>query len=159
MDLKVLQDFLVSEDRMREAARLIREGTTSGEFLNVGESVSDIDEMEGAEATEGRLLERRHFARERNPSLRAKKIQKHLRTHGRLACHCCGFDFRAAYGEQGDGYIECHHVVPLHASGETQTRLDDLVLICANCHRMIHRRSPWLTPGQLQQLVTDHRDA
>ena len=64
-----------------------------------------------------------------------------MRTHGQLACETCGFDFKAMCGPHGDGYIECHHVIPLHASGETKTRLDDLILICSNCHRMIHRRT------------------
>jgi 5-methylcytosine-specific restriction protein A len=86
------------------------------------------------EAPEGRLLERKHFARERDRGLRAKKIAKHLKAHQSLSCATCGFDFKAAYGSHGDGYIECHHVVPLYASGEVKTRLDDLILICANCH-------------------------
>lgn len=67
--------------------------------------------------------------------------------------YLCGFDFVAAYGPHGEGYIECHHVIPLHASGEVKTRLEDLVLICANCHRMIHRRAPWLTPAQLRAFI------
>ena len=37
--------------------------------------------------------------------------------------------------------------------GEVKTRLDDLILICANCHRMIHRHNPWLTPDHLRALV------
>ncbi len=36
---------------------------------------------------------------------------------------------------------------------DVKTRLDDLILICANCHRMIHRRNPWVTPDQLHALV------
>ncbi|WP_308114324.1 HNH endonuclease [Streptomyces brasiliscabiei] len=38
--------------------------------------------------------------------------------------------------------MECHHVIPLHEAGEGQTKLIDLALVCANCHRMIHRRAP-----------------
>ena len=29
----------------------------------------------------------------------------------------------------------------------------DLVPVCSNCHRMIHRRRPWLSVEQLRQLV------
>ncbi|MFE3960269.1 HNH endonuclease [Nocardia sp. NPDC059091] len=46
----------------------------------------------------------------------------------------CGFDFEATYGIGGKGYVECHHVVPLHISGETRNSTADLILLCANCH-------------------------
>jgi 5-methylcytosine-specific restriction enzyme A len=150
-DLEVLRDFLERGDEMRRTADLIRAGIESGDLVEASEAMPDID-LE-AEAREGRLLEHRHLARERDAGLRAKKIEKHLRTHGQLACETCGFDFKAMCGPHGDGYIECHHVIPLHASGETKTRLDDLILICSNCHRMIHRRTPWLTPEELRRLI------
>jgi 5-methylcytosine-specific restriction enzyme A len=74
-----------------------------------------------------------------------------LRLMGALACEICGFDFEATYGERGTGFIEVHHGVPLHLlKPGTKTKLDDLHLLCANCHRMIHYRRPWLTVGQLK---------
>ena len=76
-----------------------------------------------------------------------------------LACELCGFDFTVAYGDRGEGYIECHHIVPLHASGPTKTRPEDLILICANCHRIIHRRNPFLTPDAAMDLVSKTYDA
>ncbi|WP_420719722.1 HNH endonuclease [Streptomyces sp. NRRL WC-3618] len=51
----------------------------------------------------------------------------------------------------GAGYIECHHVIPLHVAGEGTTKLSDLALICSNCHRMIHRKAPWPTPQDLRR--------
>jgi 5-methylcytosine-specific restriction protein A len=158
-DLEVLRNFLEREDEMRQAAHLIRDGMSSGELVDASEAVVDIDELGDGEATEGRLLERRHFARERDRTLRAKKIAHHLKCHKDLACEVCGFDFRAVYGEHGDGYIECHHVTPLHVSGETKTKLADLILICANCHRMIHWRTPWLTAEQLREFIASTHTA
>ncbi|TDD91977.1 hypothetical protein E1202_04390 [Saccharopolyspora karakumensis] len=70
-----------------------------------------------------------------------------------MRCEICDFDFEAAYCERGRGSIECQHVVSLHASGETTTLLQDLVLICVNCHLMIHRGTPWLMPEELRTLV------
>ncbi|MFE3146471.1 HNH endonuclease [Streptomyces sp. NPDC059218] len=49
--------------------------------------------------------------------------------------------------------VECHHVLPLHVAGEGRTKLSDLALICANCHRMIHRRAPGPTPGELRASI------
>ncbi|WP_245687108.1 HNH endonuclease [Streptacidiphilus griseoplanus] len=70
-----------------------------------------------------------------------------------LACEVCNFNFEQAYGERGVGYIECHHIVPLHVAGEGATKLADLALICSNCHRMIHRRAPWPTPLELRAAI------
>jgi predicted HNH restriction endonuclease len=40
----------------------------------------------------------------------------------------------------GQGFIEVHHVIPLSQSaGPRRTDLDDLLLVCSDCHRMIHR--------------------
>lgn len=157
-DLVVLQEFLEDGHRMSMVAQAIRTGIESGHLLDDVADVPDVDDLE-VEATEGRLLERRHFARERDRRLRKKKIAKQIDMDGRLVCFTCGFDFQVTYGDHGDGYIECHHVIPLHASGETRTRLRDLVLICANCHRMIHRRSPWLTPDELLELTSANYDS
>ncbi|MEU6830039.1 HNH endonuclease [Nocardia beijingensis] len=79
-----------------------------------------------------------------------------LETEDRVRCEVCSFDFETVYGPHGAEYIECHHVVPLHVSGETETTLADLMLMCANCHRMIHYRSPWLDPEELRALLVEH---
>ena len=156
LDEIVLRDFISRESEMQDAAKMIRDGILSGSLALDPGDINDIDELDNA--PEGRLLQRRHFARERSRSLRDKKIAHHLLTNDRLECSTCGFDFGATFGSHGNGYIECHHVVPLHASGETRTRLNDLILLCANCHRMIHRRSPWLTPDQLRDLIASPSD-
>ena len=52
----------------------------------------------------------------------------------------CGFNFEEYYGEIGKGFIEVHHVVPLAKAGKTETNPEtDVVVLCANCHRMVHR--------------------
>jgi 5-methylcytosine-specific restriction protein A len=40
----------------------------------------------------------------------------------------------------GKSYIECHHLIPLsNFQVNKDTKLEDLALLCSNCHRMIHR--------------------
>ncbi|MEU3366737.1 HNH endonuclease [Streptomyces pseudogriseolus] len=156
LDVEVLHEFLARPDQMTEVARLIREGIGTGELQDLAQT--DDEELdEDFSAPEGRLLLRRHRARERNKGLRQKKIDSVLRKGGSLACEACGFDFEEVYGERGAGYVECHHVVPLHEAGEGKTKLSDLALICANCHRMIHRRAPWPTPAELRAAIEDRR--
>ena len=74
---------------------------------------------------------------ERDPRLRDAAI----RIHG-TTCAACGFAFAEVYGDWGEGYIEVHHLEPLgdSESGRETNPESDLVVLCANCHRMAHRR-------------------
>ena len=89
---------------------------------------------------------------ERKPKLRKKAIE----IHG-TKCMACGFDFESFYGEQGKNYIEVHHVVPLSTVDE-QVEVNpekDMIVVCSNCHRMIHRRrNAVLTLDELKSMIT-----
>nr|WP_262924059.1 HNH endonuclease [Spirosoma liriopis] len=81
-----------------------------------------------------------HKYRERNRKLVQKKKESVLKKEGHLACQVCGFRYDRVYGSLGNGYIECHHVRPVHLmKPDERTTLNDLALVCANCHRMLHR--------------------
>ena len=77
---------------------------------------------------------------------------KKLQGYSRLAC---GFNFEKIYGKLGSNYIEAHHVVPVAKSQRSVKQvnlIDDFVVLCANCHRMIHRLGePW-TRDRLKDL-------
>ena len=109
---------------------------------------------EGEEAEEGQVLTRQHRFRERNRAIVERRKAKAIRQHGRLNCEACDFDFSVNYGERGSGFIECHHTRPVSAlkPGE-KTKLEELALLCANCHRMIHIRRPWMSVSELRQLI------
>ncbi|WP_405466131.1 HNH endonuclease [Streptomyces jietaisiensis] len=156
LDVEVLRNFLARPTEMAKVAQLIRQGVTTGELQTL--PLGDDDDLSDYSAPEGRLLMSQHKRRERSKGLRKKKIAAVLKHDGTLACEACGFDFEEVYGDRGSGYIECHHVVPLHEAGEGLTRLNDLALICANCHRMIHRCAPWPTPEELRDLIEHRRD-
>jgi len=153
LDRKVIAGFIDRPGEMHALAVAIREASAAGDLDELA-PVSGVDEDAAVE--EGGLLLRRHLQRERRSGIRAKKVAHVLAQGLALECPVCGFDFARTYGPRGDGYIECHHIVPLHVTGVRTTRLADLILICANCHRMIHRGSPWLTPDQLREYIT-HR--
>jgi 5-methylcytosine-specific restriction enzyme A len=116
----------------------------------------DVDDSD-IETQEGRLLTRTHRYRERDRKIIDKKKSQVLELTGHLKCEGCEFDFQQYYGEHGLGFIECHHVKPISEIriGE-KTKLEDLSLICSNCHRMIHRKKPWLTIIQLKDLVASN---
>ena len=147
---RVIAEFIADQTAMQELAQAIRQADAQGEFAGLQIPVTGEDDW----ASEGRLLIRRHVVYERNPSLRKRKLAAVRRAGAPLACEACGFEFEQMYGERGKGYIECHHIVPLHVGGRGDTRLSDLALLCANCHRIIHARPPWLTPAELRDVIT-----
>lgn len=76
---------------------------------------------------------------ERNPKLRKLAISYHGTN-----CAACGFNFKEFYGDYGDGFIEIHHLEPLHKqSGEARETnfITDLTPLCSNCHSVIHRKT------------------
>jgi len=92
-------------------------------------------------ALEGTWQLRLHHHRERSRTLIEQKKAHFKSAHGRLRCEVCHLSFEEVYPSfLGTDFIEVHHIVPLSAtSGVIRTTLDDLMLVCANCHRMIHR--------------------
>lgn len=146
---RIAEAFAANPDELSRIAQVTRDAWEKQV------SSGAVDDLAGIEAyaDEGRAALVTHLRRERDPKLRAEKLREALRRHGRIACQVCEFDFHATYGDRGRDFIEVHHVVPLHESGETTTGLADLALLCSNCHRMIHRRVPWLTPDELRELV------
>lgn len=81
-----------------------------------------------------------HLRKERSKKLvkDAKNIFK--QKNNRLFCECCGFDFVQEYGSLGEDFIEAHHIVPIHSlKKEIAPKIQDLLLLCSNCHRMVHR--------------------
>jgi len=81
------------------------------------------------------LREHKRIERNRDLATRAKKF------HG-YVCKVCGFDFEKQYGPVGHKFIEAHHLVPLAKLRGQIVALapeHDFTVLCANCHRMIHR--------------------
>ena len=148
-DRDVWDKFTDDPRRLHETASAIRDALAGLET-----EPEILEETTLSEAPEGRLLTRAHLVRERSPRLIEAKKKRVLAQAGRLACEVCGFDFAEAYGERGEGFIECHHLRPLVLlrPGDV-TRLSELALLCSNCHRMIHRATPWLTLEQLKVLA------
>jgi 5-methylcytosine-specific restriction protein A len=76
-------------------------------------------------------------------------------------CQACMFEYRSKYGELGDGYIEVHHLDPLSErpelewSEQLRTSIGGVTVLCADCHRMIHRKRPALSLQELRETIED----
>ena len=149
---EVWQEFANDRAKLRREAKIIRSALL--ELRRAEYQPPDSDES-GSE--EGQVFIRAHKVRERNPSLVRKKKESTLRKDGYLRCEVCGFDFADCYGDIGKGFIECHHIVPLaKIKPGHRTRLKDLALVCANCHRMLHKKSKTLSISKLKKMLERH---
>ncbi|MBD1832345.1 HNH endonuclease [Cyanobacteria bacterium FACHB-472] len=77
-----------------------------------------------------------------------------MREAGGLKCDVCNFNYSAFYGNLGNDYIECHHLNPVSELKDgNKTKINDLALVCSNCHRMLHRKKPCLSVEELKEIV------
>jgi predicted HNH restriction endonuclease len=87
----------------------------------------------------------------RSRKLRETAIE-HYSKNGKIVCQACTFDFEAVYGELGRGFIEIHHAKPVFAyEGDDVEKviheaLANVIPLCSNCHRMVHRRRDHVMP-------------
>jgi 5-methylcytosine-specific restriction enzyme A len=109
--------------------------------LRLNQTISDDIESEDAQFDhfykDGKTREFYGNRYERNSKNRLRAIE----IHG-TSCHVCGFNFEEVYGLHGKDYIEIHHIKPL-SSIKQAVEINpetDLIPLCSNCHRMVHRK-------------------
>ena len=115
-------------------------------YVHVLDTPIEVVGIEGAEKI------RIHRFKERNRALVIEKRQS-----SEPECEVCSFNFLEFYGID---YCEVHHLAPLASlTEETQTRLSDLAILCANCHRAVHSTYPPLSLDQLLDLIVGSSSA
>ncbi|HEV7667987.1 MAG TPA: HNH endonuclease [Thermoanaerobaculia bacterium] len=92
---------------------------------------------EDFQAREGSILARVHRIRERNRGFRIRVVRRVTKLYGRVVCEACQ-ESALSSDSVGHSMFEAHHLVPLFQVVVTTSRLKDFVLLCANCHRLIH---------------------
>lgn len=126
----------------RKPAKLLDRGTGTGDDAE--------DFPEGADRYE------MHRSKERSRSLIKKAKRLRLERTGKLECEACLFDFAKRYGPEGLEYIEGHHTVPVSTlTAKTRTRIEQIALVCANCHRMLHLLNPLPSVAELRERIRD----
>lgn len=109
------------------------------------------DQPPETELVEGTRITVQVNAYERNTEARRRCLEHHG-----LACAVCGFDFEKIYGSVAAGYIHVHHLMPIATIGRQYVvnPLMDLVPVCANCHSVIHLRTPPYAIDEVKGMIT-----
>jgi 5-methylcytosine-specific restriction enzyme A len=132
----VWAEYAGEREKLAAEAAVIRDAVERANEAKV----ASLPAAEPYEGEEGGVIMRLHKRYERDPKLITAKKQ-FAKSAGAITCEVCDFDFQSTYGELGMGYIEVHHTKPVHTmEAGHKTKLEDLALLCANCHRMAHRR-------------------
>lgn len=125
---------LVKDFPREAAAKLAALAQTLRKSLRVGSSTETSSEDELF--VEGQWLTTRH--RQRDARLRKRLLDKWRNEH--LKCEICDFSASTLTRDLQECLFEAHHTIPLaDAEGERATKLKDMALLCACCHRFIHK--------------------
>ena len=119
--------------------------TTSAIITEIESTNPDIT------VTEGELKLVSHYVKERNQKIVGQKKRDAIKNNC-LKCEVCTFSFPATYGAT---FIECHHITPISQTSVRETTLEDLSLVCSNCHRMLHIKfqGEYLSIKELQERI------
>ena len=71
-----------------------------------------------------------------------------IKKDNNYTCQACGLNYEKVYGEYSKkkDFIEAHHIEPkfkvkskADLNKKMERKAEDFAILCANCHRMIHR--------------------
>lgn len=147
-DRQVWEEFYQRPDQVFHLAEKIRSAVETS-----GSSRDDGDEE--IEFFEGRLLTSLHLKRERSGRLRKALIDSKRPTG--LRCEVCELSRADLSLDHQEALFEAHHILPLSATQARNTKLSDMALLCANCHRLTHyliaKHRRWLTMREVHELL------
>lgn len=123
-------------------------------------AVSTVEDLpptpleEDISGVEGRVLTRLHSYRERDKKLVKKAKAAFKAKHKRLYCECCGIEPAKWYGPRGEDRIHAHHRTPVEELlPDTETKAEDLAMVCPTCHDIIHAKRPWISVEELHEFL------
>ncbi len=122
------------EAEIRRLAALFKDGSTNITFDYPNTIVEEVVE---SGFREGSKVKKTHVTIERNTRLR----KEFFRARPTAICDVCTLDTAKTYPWTGR-IIDLHHLLPLSSGTRVEqsgTTFDDLVPVCPNCHRAIHR--------------------
>lgn len=154
LDKQVFEEFYNKREQLHDIAKEITKISGDSEIKNKIYSIEEDELTRTDSVMEGQVLYKLHKVRERDYKIVKSKKEHSFSLTGKLSCEACIFEFESYYGDIGKGYIECHHRTPLfNFKVASKTTLDDLALVCSNCHRMLHQSVDSISVEDLRMMV------
>lgn len=155
----LLERVLVATDSMQNSDELV---TVTEQFVDAstestGQSFDEVAERSTQDAVyrEGDVQQSLVNRYERDRRAREACI-----AHYGTSCILCGFDFVEIYGHSMAGFIHVHHLSALATIGPGYlvNPIRDLRPVCANCHAVLHHRTPPFSLDEVRVLL-ERRDS
>ena len=144
---EVFKEFINHRDKLRKEADLIRQL-----YLIPKSEKTKATESIGKYKTEFLFLYHRN--RETDPLLMKVKKETVLTETKKLKCEVCGFDSLSFYGEIGSDLMEIHcNKVLKSEPGLESSDMNDFVIVCSNCHKVLDRNFGLLEAADLKKLI------
>ena len=86
-------------------------------------------------------------------TVRSQALRRHAKEYWGLKCYCCGFDFRSYYGDRAEGAAIVHHLDPFARNSKRSSTVEDVRIVCANCHYVIHLEDPEIDVDELKAKI------
>ncbi len=118
-----------------------RGGVSESDFNNIS-----FDQDQITSGYETKII--KHINKENEIIKTDPKLIKQLKKNSNYICQACGFKYEKIYGDYSKkkDFIEAHHIEPkfkVIEGAKTNKKMsrsaEDFAMLCANCHRMIHR--------------------
>ena len=143
-------------EEIADYLKMAASGTDATDHVSILTENALPEEISEAAYREGRGVKIAVNRYERDPSARSACLE-----HFGRVCQICGVDLSAVYGTIAAGLVHVHHLRPLaNVKGEYEVRpKEDLIPVCPNCHAVIHRHDPPLTPEEVRAMIVQTRIA
>ncbi|CAN5374284.1 hypothetical protein BH20ACI2_BH20ACI2_13860 [soil metagenome] len=137
------------DGEIQRLAGLFQDGFTDISFDYPNTVVEEVVE---SGFQEGNKVKKTHLTIERNSGLR----REFFLLRPTSICDVCAMDTHRTY-PWTERIIDLHHLLPLSSGTRVEERgttLDDLVPVCPNCHRAIHRfYDYWLRDAHKEDFI------
>ena len=145
----------LSKDRGVGNAREVAKAVANLGFtvIHTGEAPSPEGPVPPVESSEGKKVWRIQKKRERGRQLAATAIARNKkRNDGWIKCEACGL------ADRDRSMFDAHHRRPL-AAGERVTNVNDIAVLCPNCHRWAHVKvANRLSPLSIDEVARARRN-
>lgn len=111
-------------------------------------------EIQSFEVCEGEITIAEIMFRQRNRTIIAAK-----KALSNGACEICGFNFKMKYRLSEKDCLVAHHLNPIGFRRKaTLTSMNDILLVCPNCHAVAHTHNPPISPVKLKKMIKPKKE-